>query len=237
MRPMSSHETSVSSTVSGAEVRTVDGRVLGRRGRRTRERLLTATADLLASRAYRDVTVADIARRVETSPGTFYQYFPSVEAAVHLLAQRAAAEGETLVGPVLTGAWDGPGARGAARALVDAFLEVWRRHAPVLRVVDLAIVEGDRRFRDIRDDLLGPVTTALVDVIVRRRELSLDDARAEAVILVSMLANVAGNQGALDAWGAEVGAARQRLAEHTLWGVAGHHGAQPSSHSTPRTAP
>src|SRR5258708_4193522 len=70
-------------------VRTVDGRVAGRRGQATRTRLLECLAELLASTSYRDVTVIDVARQAGTSPATFYQYFPDIQTAVAELAHEA----------------------------------------------------------------------------------------------------------------------------------------------------
>ena len=202
------------------DVPAVDGRVPGRRGRRTRDRLLAAAADLLASRSYRDVTVVAIAREVGTSPATFYQYFPSVEAAVQLLARRVAQEGARLAAP-LDRDWRGRDAWDASTALVDAFLDFWRRNAAVLRVIDLAIAEGDPRFHDVRDDLLGPVGEQLVATIGRRRGVSAAEARAETATLIAMLARVAEHQADLGAWGADLDLVRLRLAEHVHWGVTG----------------
>ena len=51
-----------------------DGRVPGERGRQTRQRLLDATVELLATTSWRSVKVTDIARQAQTSPATFYQY-------------------------------------------------------------------------------------------------------------------------------------------------------------------
>ena len=73
--------------------RAADGRMPGRRGLATRQRLLDATAEQLESCGFRDLKVIDIARSAGTSPATFYQYFPDAEAAV--LVQAA----------VLTEAW------------------------------------------------------------------------------------------------------------------------------------
>jgi AcrR family transcriptional regulator len=49
----------------------VDGRVPGKRGRATRERLLACTAELLGKTSYRDLSVIDIAGCAGTSPATF----------------------------------------------------------------------------------------------------------------------------------------------------------------------
>src|SRR5690606_17909694 len=78
--------------VDGA-LRAVDGRVPGRRGLATRRRLLDTLAEMLATTSYRDLKVVDVARVAGTSPATFYQYFPQVEAAVLALAEELAGEG------------------------------------------------------------------------------------------------------------------------------------------------
>lgn len=65
-----------------SEPRAADGRVPGRRGQATRQKLLDCTADMLRTTSYRDLKVVDIAREAGTSPATFYQYFPDVESAI-----------------------------------------------------------------------------------------------------------------------------------------------------------
>ena len=65
----------------GDDLRAADGRVPGRRGRATRQRLLERTREMLETTGYRDLKVIDIAREAGTSPATFYQYFADVEAA------------------------------------------------------------------------------------------------------------------------------------------------------------
>ena len=70
------------------QVRTVDGRVAGRRGQATRQKLLDCLSEMLSSSPYRDVKVIDVARKAGTSPATFYQYFPDVEGAVLEIADQ-----------------------------------------------------------------------------------------------------------------------------------------------------
>ena len=57
-------------------------------GQATRQRLLDATSAAVAEGRYRDLTVVDVSRRAETSPATFYQYFPDIESAVLSLLGR-----------------------------------------------------------------------------------------------------------------------------------------------------
>src|SRR3546814_11233778 len=67
------------------DMRAADGRVPGRRGRATRQRLLDCTAGMLDTTSYRDVKVIDIAREAGTSPAPFYQYFSDVAAPLLVL--------------------------------------------------------------------------------------------------------------------------------------------------------
>jgi AcrR family transcriptional regulator len=207
------------------ELRAADGRVPGRRGRATRQRLLECTRDMLAVTSYRDVKVIDIARDAGTSPATFYQYFADVEAAILVLAEEMAQEGQHLPRIITTGSWKGRGAYDTALALVDAFLQFWDDNRPVLRVMDLATDEGDRRFQNIRVHLLNDITNALADVV----RLSQADGRippdldpmASAGILVSMLAHVAAHQYGFEFWGIRTAAVRDSMARQISWGVTG----------------
>lgn len=136
------------------------GRILGPRARRTRERLLEATRQLLDEHPLRDLRVIDIARRVGTSPATFYQYFRDVEDAVLCLADAASAEIPGLL-RWLDEPFTGAGGRARARGLVDAFIRHWDLHHAALRVRNLASDEGDERFARVRERAMTPVIAAL----------------------------------------------------------------------------
>ena len=201
-----------------------DGRLPGRRGRATRQKLLDATAELLEATSYRELKVVDIARKAGTSPATFYQYFADVEAAILSLGEVMAAEGPVLARPVL-GSWAGRAGTDKALALVEGFLDFWEQHEAVLRVVDLAIVEGDKRFRYIRNHLLEPVTFALIDVITEHQKAGRHpdtvDPRAQSAVLLSMLAHVAEHRHGLEAWGVTGAQARESMARIVAWSVTG----------------
>ena len=130
------------------QVRTVDGRVAGRRGQATRQKLLDCLGEMLSTSPYRDVKVIDVARMAGTSPATFYQYFPDVEGAVLELAEEMAKEGAGLTDLVAGRSWVGKSGAAAAEELVDGFLAFWRKHDAILRVVDLrdpVVYENYRR--------------------------------------------------------------------------------------------
>src|SRR5690606_8364033 len=139
------------------QVRTVDGRVAGRRGQATRQKLLDCLSEMLSSSPYRDVKVIDVARRAGTSPATFYQYFPDVEGAVLEIAEQTAAESSSLTKLVEGRSWVGKAGWQTAQDLVDGFLDFWRKNDAILRVVDLGAAEGDKRFYKIRMKILNSV--------------------------------------------------------------------------------
>src|SRR5215212_1090174 len=109
-------------------MRAADGRMPGRRGRATRQRLLDQTAEMLKSASYRDVKVVDIAREAGTSPATFYQYFPDVESAILVLAEEMAAQGPRLTSLIQGPNWRGRTGWDAAVNLVDGFMGFWEDH-------------------------------------------------------------------------------------------------------------
>jgi AcrR family transcriptional regulator len=206
MRPLPGDE--VMDTETDA-VRASDGRLPGARGLATRARLLERTRGMLEGRSYRDLTATDIARGCGTSPATFYQYFPDVEAAILAIAAAMAAEHGVLSQIVRSSDWSKPAAaQSAARDLARAFSEFWARNRAILRVVDLASAEGDQRFRALRTELLNDVTNALADAVTAARAVGRSgqpgsgaDPMAIAAVLVSMLAHVASHREGLTAWG------------------------------------
>lgn len=136
------------------------GRPLGPRALQTRARLLEATQALLAERSVRDVSVVEIARKANTSPATFYQYFKDVSEATLQLADAAAHEMAGIL-QKLDGGWQGPKGLETARGVVRGFVDHWDAHHSVLRLRNLYADEGDKRFMKVRRRALEPVIERL----------------------------------------------------------------------------
>ncbi|MER6731184.1 MULTISPECIES: TetR family transcriptional regulator [Streptomyces] len=207
------------------QVRTVDGRVAGRRGQATRQKLLDCLSEMLSSSPYRDVKVIDVARKAGTSPATFYQYFPDVEGAVLEIADQMAAEGAGLTELVQGRSWAGKSGWQTAQELVDGFLEFWRKNDAILRVVDLGAAEGDKRFYKIRMKILNSVNNSLADSITELQSKGRVDKdvnpAAVAGSLVAMLAAVAAHQKGFSSWGVKQAELKPNLALLVHLGVTG----------------
>ena len=207
------------------ELRAADGRVPGRRGLATRQKLLDHTLGMLAESSYPDLKVIDIAREAGTSPATFYQYFPDVESAILVLAQDAARDGAALAEIATAGPWTGSPGYDTAERLVAAFIEFWGSHSSVLRVVDLATAQGDDRFRQIRVKMLNEVATSLANVVqhfITKGKLPKGlDPMAQAGVIVSMLAHVSDHQMGFEFWGIKTKDLQVSMARQVYWTITG----------------
>ncbi len=183
--------------------RAADGRVAGRRGRATRQRLLEATNAALAAGSFRDLKVVEISRRADTSPATFYQYFPDVEAAVlSIMDELADSGGQRLRVLITEPSWD---TAAAAAGLANGFFSFFEEYGELLRVVDLAALDGDLRFRQLRTRLFNGVFLAMQDLAHEKRaEGFLDESAspgAIAGVLTTMLAHVSAHRHGFADWG------------------------------------
>ncbi|MFD6433528.1 MULTISPECIES: TetR family transcriptional regulator [Streptomyces] len=207
------------------QVRTVDGRVAGRRGQATRQKLLDCLSEMLSSSPYRDVKVIDVARKAGTSPATFYQYFPDVEGAVLEIAEQMAAEGAELTQLLDGRSWVGKAGWQTSQDLVEGFLDFWRKNDAILRVVDLGAAEGDKRFYKIRMKILNSVNNSLTDTVKELQAKGKVDKdispTAMAGSLVAMLAAVASHQRGFQTWGVKQAELKPNLAMLVHLGVTG----------------
>ncbi|MBK6511360.1 MAG: TetR/AcrR family transcriptional regulator [Haliea sp.] len=149
------------------------GRPLGARALEKRGLILAATRALLEERGLREIRVADIARAVDTSPATFYQYFSAVEHVVLHLAAELNSEIPALL-ELFDGMWRGKEGQRRAFEVVNFFFDYWDRHGPILRIRNLAAEEGDVRFMALRRDAMEPVLAAM-EALMRRNTVGSKD--------------------------------------------------------------
>jgi AcrR family transcriptional regulator len=205
-------------------IATTDGRVPGRRGRATRQRLLECTTELLVATPWRSIKVIDIARQAGTSPATFYQYFENVEVAITVLAEELV-EGAGVLAGLVDGEWSEQASWSTAVAVVEGFMDYWERNRAVFRVVELTTVEGDLRFQGLRVRALNAVTVTLARVIATNAESSGSPAGADpmaaAGTLIAMLAQVAGHRYGFEFWGIRTASLVDSQARLLHWSVTG----------------
>jgi AcrR family transcriptional regulator len=214
---------------------TTDGRVPGERGRLTRQRLLDATVELLTTTSWRSVKVTDIARRAQTSPATFYQYFGNVEEAIRVLAEGMVDEAAQL-SELVGGDWSEEASWETALTITEGFLAYWEDNRAVFRVVDLATEEGDGQLRGIRVRALNAVTISLAQVIAQASPAhggspgtgtdspAGSDPMAVAGTLVAMFASVSAHRFGFEFWGIRTRNLIDTQARFLHWSVTGRSG-------------
>ncbi len=202
------------SDAAKVKLRTVDKRTAGRRARETRERILSALSKLLDAMPYRNIRVTDVVKEVGTSPATFYQYFADIETAVLALAQDAAKDAAALKSLTEGATWTGKAGAASVDKLVEGIGAFWKEHEAVLRVLDMASLEGDTRFRRVRTTLLNHVATPIAAAAGDTKE-----AKANAAALVALIAATSASKSSeTGASAAEVRGAVNRLVH---WGITG----------------
>ena len=97
-----------------------------------RQRLLSATTELLRDRRFDTISVADIIAAAGVSRASFYFYFANKQAVLAELVRGAVAEGRQVAEP-WTGSPDDPVA--ALRAGIAGGAELWSQNAGVLRAI------------------------------------------------------------------------------------------------------
>lgn len=145
------------------------GRPLGPRAQLTRTKILEATVEILDQKPMRDLRVIDIARRIGSSPATFYQYFKDVEDVILYLASQVSEFTPEIV-ELIHGDWNGPEGHQRGRRVADVVINHWDRFAPILRVRNNASDEGDQRFRDVRMNAMMPMVDAFAKMIADSHE-------------------------------------------------------------------
>ena len=125
-----------------------------------------ATTELLEQKPMRDMRVIDIARRVGSSPATFYQYFKDVEDVVVHLASQARESTPHMVS-IIAGDWQGPEGLERGKRLVDYVIDHWEKYAPVLRARNNASDEGHPGLREERMAAMMPLVEAFQQAIER----------------------------------------------------------------------
>jgi AcrR family transcriptional regulator len=137
-----------------------DGRALQARGRRTRQRLLDAAAEVFDRVGYHRARVDDVVAAADSSHGTFYLYFTSKEDVFEQLVTEAATELHDLIdelAPVTNSAHG----RSVLRAWLARVREVYARRGPVIRAWTEAELSGDAGPSRHGEDVLTRMALAL----------------------------------------------------------------------------
>lgn len=112
----------------------LQGQKLGRKGRDTRERILAATAELLAGPPDVPVTLSAVARKVPIGMTSLYVYFSDLTELILAVLEPITASAEAAYVGHLRERWEDDALREHCIAFVQDYHAFWRQHARVLHL-------------------------------------------------------------------------------------------------------
>jgi AcrR family transcriptional regulator len=138
------------------------GQVLGGKGRRSRERIIVETVELLRDTPVGELTMVAIVGRAGVTKAAFYLYFDDV-AEVVLAALEDATQEFAQVAHYVARPWPSERLFEGALAFVHAYFGVWTRHMAVLRARNVLADSGDERFVASRGEASRAAGAALTE--------------------------------------------------------------------------
>jgi AcrR family transcriptional regulator len=138
------------------------------RSRQTLDRLLDAAETMVAEKGFADTSVAEVARRADSSVGAFYTRFPNKQALLHALYDRyleqAMATADDALDP---GRWRGVGIPEILREVVRFLVAIFRDQRGLIRAFTIA-GHSEPEFLARRDRLSHYVSTRLSELLLAR---------------------------------------------------------------------
>jgi AcrR family transcriptional regulator len=159
------------------------GQALGRKGQRTRAKLVTAARLLVRETQLGSLTVAAIAKQSGIAAPTFYLYFQDVGEVLLGVIEEVNQEMEGVL-ELLKEPWEAQHAHARASEFVEAYFELWIRYGPELRARNHLADQGDPRFFANRRDAGAKFFRALAR---KFQEIPGEDA-TETITPISMAA-------------------------------------------------
>lgn len=168
------------------------GQKLGRKGLETREKILSATKEILDIAPSGKLTPSSITRRAGLASQSFYLYFENVKEVLLALCEETVAEMPPIVS--LFKAAVASGHEPDMMAFVRAHYEFSRRHLPLFTLRNYFSDNADLRFYSVRARCSIPILNELARVMAERGDISEARAKARAVVVIAGLERMSTRQ-------------------------------------------
>jgi len=142
------------------------------RSKQTLERILDAAAEILESKNFEELSVAEIVKKAGTSVGAFYGRFPDKDALLDALDARFLAHFEAvLLEKLHSREWHEGTLESIVSEAVGLLVKLYGSNRGLLRSLNMkARIHGDERFRAREREAWESLYPALQDLIVIRLE-------------------------------------------------------------------
>lgn len=146
------------------------GQRLGRKGRVTRERILSATAELLAESADTPISLSAVARRASLGMTSLYLYFSDLTELLLAVLKPIMEQGGEPGGYIdlLREYWPDDQIEARCRAFLEAYYAFWTKHSRVLHLRNSMADQYDERMIGARVRSARPMIVHLRAQLVAR---------------------------------------------------------------------
>jgi AcrR family transcriptional regulator len=138
------------------------GQRLGRKGRDTRERILAATARLLAGPTDNVISLSAVAREASLAMTTLYLYFTDLTELLIAALEPIMASAENSYMAHLRARWPDADLGAHCAEFVGAYHAFWLRHTRILHLRNSIADADDKRMRLARIEASAPVARLLI---------------------------------------------------------------------------
>ncbi|MBY0422061.1 MAG: TetR/AcrR family transcriptional regulator [Parvularculaceae bacterium] len=192
------------SAPSGAQIRLVDetppdgealshnlnGQKLGRKGRVTRERILSATREVLAETPAVPISLSAVARRASLGMTSLYVYFNDLTELLLAVLEPVMATAEDDYVGALRRRWPDETLHEECLAFATAFYAFWERNARILHLRNSMADQYDRRMMMHRVRSAQPIIRLLVEQMDQDPDASGSPASGMATVLYTGIERV-----------------------------------------------
>ncbi len=142
------------------------------RSRETMTQILDAAAQILESKTFEELTLAEVVQQAGTSVGAFYGRFKDKEGLLHALDERFFEEFEAGIRALLTQpGWSQAPLAQIVRDVARFLAETYQRQRGLLRSLNLkARLHGDSRFKEREQRAWDELFPQLQDILLQRQD-------------------------------------------------------------------
>lgn len=140
----------------------LNGQRLGRKGRDTRDRILSVAQEIIADSPESMITLSEVARRANLRMASLYVYFADLSELILALLETVMETAEEEYVSIIREPWADEELGTKAQAFVDAFYRFWVRHSRLLHLRYHLSERNDRRLMEHRVRAAQPIMRLLV---------------------------------------------------------------------------
>jgi AcrR family transcriptional regulator len=159
------------------------GQKLGRKGAETRERILTATRELLAENPDAVISLSAVARQTPIGMTALYNYFADLTELLLTVLEPVLADADAGYLAELREPWPDASLYDHCLRLVTEFHRFWQQHARLLHLRDAMAAQGDKRMMQQRVHL----SMQTIELLVRQMGQDPEDVYGPAIGMATAL--------------------------------------------------